>query len=159
MSVPSPYSSSLPNLVDFPFDRYFLLGQRLQEILICQIKDREGFPVFLDLLKREVEGGGGIRFSVEEISKEVYEYANRISCEKELLSCQRRIMKEEVRKRSKMREEEESLEEVETELWLSYYFPTSNIIEAEGGERRSRNLVTTSVESFVLVRIFPFHES
>lgn len=125
---------------------------KLQEIIICQIKDREGFPVFLNLLEEN-----NIKFSVQPVPEEVYEYAQTISCRKELISIkQPQKVSHEDECWSDSGEEEDikpaavSSLSVQTELWLEYAFP----LLGNNVSSTKQNLIHTEREDFVLVRIF-----
>jgi len=52
---------------------YYLQG-KCKEVIICQIRDREGFQTFQSRLSQLQ-----IPFEIEEISAEVYEFAQRIT--------------------------------------------------------------------------------
>jgi hypothetical protein len=125
--------------------RFYLQGEKLKEILICQIKDREGFSVFLRLLEEH-----GVQFSEQPVPEEVYEYARTVSCIKELVS-----IKQEFDSGDECWSDEEAKVDVnslpvQTQLCLRYAFPLPDTPAVAVNQ----NLVHTQREDFVLVRIF-----
>jgi predicted nicotinamide N-methyase len=120
---------------------YYLKGKRLKEIIICQIGDREGFSVLLDLLEKN-----GIAHKVEnKISDDIVEYAQRIHCRESQVP----VKKKEVT----IPREHGQVEQLS--LFLEYLFPNPSLEPSlldSGYERR--NLIKSSMDSFSFLHIY-----
>ncbi len=117
-----------------------------KEITVCQIKDREGFPVFLEQLREK-----GIHHTVEAIPDAVYHYAQQISCERHLV----KVSDGGVPATSAI-SSQSHVKEFET--WSEYHFPLdseSGRLLEDDSRTHKRGLVKSAIDSFVLVRIYP----
>ena len=117
-----------------------------KEITVCQIKDREGFPVFLEKLQEK-----GIRHTVEAIPEAVYHYAQQILCERYLV----KVSDGGIPATSAV-PSQSNVKEFET--WSEYHFPveseSSELLEDDSPTQKS-GLIKSAIDSFVLVRIYP----
>jgi hypothetical protein len=112
---------------------YYLKGKRMKEIIICQIGDREGFSVLLELLSKN-----GIAHKIDKrICDDIIQYAQRIYCRKsqDPILCKHG--------------------QVETSLFLEYFFP-SPLLDSIPSEAKygKMNLIKSSIDSFCFLHVF-----
>ncbi len=114
--------------------RYYLQGGN-KEVIICQIRDREGFQAFQGRLQSL-----HIPYEIEEISEELYEFAQQIG------------------RMNAMSISQEEVNAESTKQSIAYYFPlhpssTTSIADQNHPYHTARKgLLKTNKESFVILR-------
>lgn len=125
------------NLNNFLMFRYYLSG-RCREIVILQIRDREGFQDLIEIIKT-----AGLNYMLEELDSSILDLSNMIS----------KFSIDEL----KLKAQDMNfhfLKSTENTQYYSYQIPLSSDhcpLAIPGGKK---HLITTSIQSFVILKIF-----
>ncbi len=125
--------------------RYYL-GGRCREVLVCQVRDRAGFEALLERLSEL-----GVRHSVEEVSQDIFDAAQKISLHSQSavggVSGEDEVL---VRTVYDFGPAVEFLEETAGLLWSS----GENANQQLSANTCKSGLISTSRDAFVLLRAF-----